>query len=201
MARHGNDGKIAPHRVVVRRLRPGEMELFQAHLLALDPQSRRLRFGGSAVTDAFLRGYAARVPQAGTVIKGAFVDGLLRGVGELRPLGDRTEAEVAFSVEPEWRRRGVGQMLLRQLVLFAQNHGVATLRMVCLPENAAMQRLARRLGGRLVSAPGEVQALIVPTGPTPFSLVREALGEAGRVASRLFDAWNLPHDPPLARGA
>ena len=62
---------------------------------------------------------------------GGFVDGTLRGLGELRPasapppgfvLG--TEAEAAFAVEKAYRRNGLGQALFRRIAAAARNRGV-----------------------------------------------------------------------------
>ena len=59
------------------------MPAFRDHLLRLDPQSRRDRFSGG-VSDDFLIDYAAHCFGAGDLVFGAFVDGALRGAGELR---------------------------------------------------------------------------------------------------------------------
>src|SRR5882757_1608030 len=66
-----------------RRLWAGETELYRQHLLRLDPESRRNRFGG-AVSDEFIRRYAEPSALRGVVICGFFVDGVLRGAAELR---------------------------------------------------------------------------------------------------------------------
>src|SRR5207249_7633104 len=59
---------------------------YRDHLLRLDKESRRNRFGG-AVSDEFIHKYIALPIGLDAVIHGYFVDGVLRGVAELRPLG------------------------------------------------------------------------------------------------------------------
>jgi GNAT superfamily N-acetyltransferase len=78
------------------------------------------------------------------LIFGYFSDDELRGAGKLRLSGDQgTAAEAAFSVEPGWRRRGVGKELMARLVGAASNARVTTLYMSCLASNRAMQKLAK----------------------------------------------------------
>ncbi len=148
-----------------------------------------MRFG-RAIGDTFLVEHAAREPDPGTVIEGAFVEGVLRGVGELRPFGadapDR--AELAFSVEEEFRCRGLGGLLLDRLVLIAKNDGLRMLQMTCLRENRVMQKLARHYGGRLAASPDEVDGIILTPDPTPFSLAREAMLEGSNLMSAAFGA-------------
>jgi GNAT superfamily N-acetyltransferase len=95
----------------VRRLWLGETELYRQHLLRLDPESRRNRFGG-AVSDEFVRRYSEPSALRGVIIYGFFVDGVLRGAAELRLLARAGDAEAALSVERAWQSRGVGTALL-----------------------------------------------------------------------------------------
>lgn len=178
--------------VVIRRLRRDETSRFYEHLLRLDPEARRRRFSGS-VREDFLRSYALAKTRPGTVIEGAFVDGVLRGVGELRPLGAGGEAaEVAFSVEKAFQGMGIGRRLFDRLLLIAKNHGVRLVTMVCSMENAAMQRLFRSAGGRLVASDGMVEGTIRPAWPTPFSIAKEALAEGEGAADVLLGGLARP---------
>ena len=69
---------------------------------------------------------------SGDVIFGAFIDGELRGAGELRPLAPDqatapflvgpSKAEAAFSVERSYRRRGLGVQLFERLMRAAAAH-------------------------------------------------------------------------------
>ena len=90
-------------------------DAYRDHLLRLDAESRRSRFGG-AVADEMIRSYAATARGSDVVIHGFFVDGVLRGAADLRILGPlyRREAEVAFSIEKPWQSHGVGSVLLEQ---------------------------------------------------------------------------------------
>src|SRR5204863_4422902 len=103
----------------VRRLWIGEAELYGQHLLRLDAESRRNRFGG-AVSDEFIGRYAESFTLSGAVIYGFFVDSVLRGAAELRLLEHTGDAEAALSVEKPWQSRGVGTALLERVLLAAR---------------------------------------------------------------------------------
>src|SRR5437899_10631300 len=75
-----------PHGGLIRKLWIGEAEIYRDHLLRLDADSRRSRFAG-AVSDEFVQDYADLSFGIDAVIHGFFVDGILRGAAELRPIG------------------------------------------------------------------------------------------------------------------
>ena len=97
---------------VIRKLWIGEANRYRDHLLRLDAPSRHSRFGG-AVADEFICNYVTTTLGLNSVVHGFFVDGVLRGAAELRPLGPAfaREAEVAFSIESPWQSHGVGSTL------------------------------------------------------------------------------------------
>lgn len=178
------------HGGVVRRLLPAEAGEFRAHLLRLDAESRHDRFG-MAASDDFVRQYAERSVHLDDLIYGFFVDGQLRGAGELRGLGPQGEhwraAEAAFSVERPWRRLGVGQELMGRIVRAARNRRAETLYMSCLSRNTAMQSLARKFSAALSFEAGEATTTLTVAGPTAFSLIYEAVEEAAGFATAMLD--------------
>lgn len=190
----------ARHGGVVRRLLPLETPAFRDHLARLDPESRYDRFG-MGVSDAFLDQYAERCARLDDVLYGFFVDGVLRGAGELRrlssPQGGRF-AEAAFSVERPWRRLGVGRELMARIVRAARNRRAQTLYMSCLSRNAAMQSLAREFSAEMRFEPGEASSLLAVETPTAFSMLYEALDDGAGFATAMLDLqrWRLS-----ARGA
>jgi hypothetical protein len=70
----------------IRKLWVGEAALLRDHLLRLDPESRRSRFG-STVNAHFVDAYVARAITPQSVVLGYFEDGTLRAAAELRPFG------------------------------------------------------------------------------------------------------------------
>ncbi|GJE73749.1 hypothetical protein BGCPKDLD_0316 [Methylorubrum suomiense] len=166
---------------ICRRLWPSDAAAVRAHFLRLDPEARASRFM-AALGDGAVAAHADRAMRAPGLMFGLFVDGVLRGLAELRPLGVEgrsgrfgVRAEGALAVEPGFRRAGHGGLLLERLAEAARNRAVRELHLRCLPANAAMRRLAGRLGAELRLRDGESEAKLRLTRPTMLSLWREGV--------------------------
>jgi GNAT superfamily N-acetyltransferase len=169
----------------IRKLWLGETDIYRDHLLRLDAGSRRSRFGGG-VSDEFIRTYVAMANSLDSVIHGFFVDGVLRGTGELRPLGPAfaQQAEAAFSIETPWQSHGVGTALLGRALLAARNRGFKLLHMACLADNRRMQQLALKFDAELTfDLVGEVEA----AHPTPMSVMREFVADSAGFTTALLE--------------
>jgi GNAT superfamily N-acetyltransferase len=171
-----------------RKLWFTETDKFRDHLLRLDRNSRRLRFG-SVVNDEFIRGYTERTSRLQSVIYGFFVDGQMRAAAELRMIGENWhgEAEAAFSVEAEYQNSGVGTDLLGRIILSARNRGVEKLYMNCLAENQKMQRIARKYEADLYFDHGDVIGRLKPSLPTPLSLWSEVMDNSNGFVMAVLD--------------
>src|ERR1700752_3817651 len=102
----------------VRTLRQQEeLSLLRDHLLRLDHESRHDRFHGF-MDDSFIERYAEKCADDGTVIIAYLEDGVVRGAAELHPPETSPDLlpEIAFSVEADLRRHGVGSILFRKLI-------------------------------------------------------------------------------------
>jgi GNAT superfamily N-acetyltransferase len=183
--------------VEIRRLWLADKEAFRHHLVGLDPRSRHMRFGGG-MSDEFLVRYAENCFGKGDLLYGAFVDGKMAGAAELRsnqaiwseqaPFGRHIHAEAAFSVDSGYRRRGIGEKLFKRLLRAATNHGVETIEIVCLPENAGMQTLARKFEAYFTFEENWLTGRLTARRPTALSLFREASSDALDFGAALFDA-------------
>jgi GNAT superfamily N-acetyltransferase len=173
---------------VIRKLWISETELYRDHLLRLDGESRRNRFGGG-VSDEFIRSYVDLSVGLDGVIHGFFVDGALRGAGELRALGTTLagEAEAAFSIEKSWQSHGVGTALLERTLLAARNRGFRHLHMACLAENRRMQQLALKFDAALTFDFGSVVGEVQAAQPTPLSLMREMVADGHGFATAMLE--------------
>jgi GNAT superfamily N-acetyltransferase len=171
-----------------RKLMPPETGRLKAHLLRLDEEDRRLRFG-HFVSPQVILAYVDAIDWQRTWIIGAFEDGVLRGVAELRDTGAPGHTtpdlkkggrcgELSVSVEPGFRRQGVGTRLLQETLLIARNRAFDTLYLLCLPENRQMQRLAARFAGQLSFQDGDVEVRLKSPQPDPLSFFAELLGDA-----------------------
>jgi GNAT superfamily N-acetyltransferase len=165
---------------IIRKLRIGDLDTFRAHLLRLDPPTRRLRFG-MAASDQFLQDYAERAFSINTVIVGCFMDGALRGSGELRFLFDvwPVAAEAAFAVEGPWQNRGIGRALMARIVAIARNRSVSTVHMICLAENRHMRHLVQTFEGVMHAEAGQTRAILERKPATAASIAEELLDDGG----------------------
>jgi GNAT superfamily N-acetyltransferase len=172
----------------IRKLWIGEADRYRDHLLRLDPESRRNRFGG-AISEEFVRNYATMSICLDAVIHGFFVDGVLRGAAELRPLGSALphEAEVAFSIESPWQSHGVGTALLARTLLAARNRGMKLLHMACLADNRRMQQLAEKFDAELTWDFGTVVGEVEASHPTPVSVMREFIADSRSFATAVLE--------------
>lgn len=165
---------------VIRRLGTFEREQICGHLLRLNDEDRHLRFGGHATPERVSDHFAA-LDLNRLVVLGCIVDGVARGVGELRPIPGSSlrAAEVAISVERPFQGRGIGGALLRRLTRAARNRWIQQLHMLCLLDNGRMVRLARQQVSRLSFEEGQIDARLELPWPTGWTLLEELLDEAG----------------------
>ncbi len=181
--------------VVIRRLWRPEAALFREHFDRLDAHSRSMRFGG-AVHASFIDTYVESALSGNGMVYGAFVDGELRGVGEIRFISETYpwRAEAAFSVEPDWQHKGLGDALFDRIIAVARNRSIAGIDMWCRTSNLTMRRLADRHGADLVFEGDEVHGHLTMPFATPASMIEEFMGEAigigGMVAG--FSQLRLP---------
>ncbi|MFO1325453.1 MAG: GNAT family N-acetyltransferase [Burkholderiales bacterium] len=167
--------------IPVQRLSASARGAFLAHLLALDANDVRLRFGMVLPPDA-IASYVARIDFDVDTLFGVHGDGLeLEGAAHLAFGGDI--AELGVSVLPSARGRGIGEALVTRAAEHARNRYVPRLFMHCLAENAAMIKIARHAGMDVVIEAGDADAHVTLPRATPLSVTSEML--ADRVA--LYD--------------
>jgi len=182
----------------IRILMSSERDLLQAHLLRLDAQSRRDRFSGY-LNDAAVVRYCESINWLEGLLFGWFEEGELRAVVQLVSLGLAwpSEAELAVTVEADWQDRGIGTALCRHALLVAQNRSISRVKMICLQENARMQRVVRKLRGQLLYIDGSSEGALWVPPPTYLSLWQEAFGEGGALMDTLVEQWRpAPQQKP-----
>lgn len=176
----------------IRKLWPTDLPAFRAHLLRLDPDSRHSRFGMGA-SDDFITRYAARSFTLPGVTFGYFEDGVLRGAAELRDMGHAGEdgtlhdGEAAFSIEQDWRGKGIGSLLFRKIITAARNRHMRRLYTSCLAYNRSMQALARKFKADLTFETDEVLGVLEAPDATAATQFSEALEDATGFATAVLD--------------
>jgi GNAT superfamily N-acetyltransferase len=180
--------EVLPEGAVIRKLWIGEVDKYREHVLRLDQQSRRSRFGGG-VSDYYICKYAEQSVALDAILYGCFIDGTMRGAAELRPLrlGLPRRAEAALSVEKPWQSHGVGSALLRRTLLAARNRGFRLLHMACLADNERMQQLARKFDAELSFDFGSVVGEVEASRPTPLSLMCELMTDGHGFATAMLE--------------
>jgi GNAT superfamily N-acetyltransferase len=144
------------------RLSVSDRAVFRQHLGRLDAESLHNRFG-MPVDAAFLDSYAAHCFDLGELVYGYVETGMLHAAAEMRRLAgpDEGDAELVFSVENEWRNRGIGSRLFGQMIGAARTRGIERLHMNCLAWNRPMQALARKFEAELHLEPGDIVGTVI----------------------------------------
>jgi len=147
----------------IRSLGPGHRERIAAHLLALEPADRYLRFGYSA-GDVQVRHYADHLDFDRDDVFGIYNRRLeLLAMAHLAYANSpdcNSCAEFGVSVSKHARGRGYGKRLFERAVMHARNQGVDMVFIHALTENTAMLAIAAHAGARLVRDGSETEAFL-----------------------------------------
>ena len=193
--------ELLPRNGRIRKLWIGETDNYRDHLLRLDPQSRRSRFGGG-VSDDFIDNYVDCRLGLDSVVHGFFVDGdaaRRRGVAAARPGASRAKPRPRSAIEKPWQSHGVGSALLERTMLAARNRGIKLLHMTCLANNRRMQQLARKFDAELTFDFGSVVGEVEAPHPTPMSMLREVVADRHGFATAVLDVQSRLLRPRRAR--
>lgn len=144
--------------VAVQRLNEGARVAVVAHLLALSPQDRSMRFGASLAPD-FIASYVDRIDFGHDAVFGIH-DSRLDLVGVAHVAFDSDLAELALSVLPGHRGRGVGSALFERAVAHARNRSIPKLFMHFLAGNAPIMRIAQKFGMDIFAHAGSADAYL-----------------------------------------
>lgn len=166
--------------VPIRSLGPRHRERLFAHLVALDPQDRYLRFGYAA-TDEQIQRYVDGLDFERDDIFGIYNRKLeLIAMAHLAFSSDAAHmscAEFGVSVLKKARGRGYGTRLFERAVVHARNEGVQMLFVHALSENTAMIKIARKSGARMERAGTETDAYLLLPPATLDSRMSEMVEE------------------------
>ncbi|QWE20659.1 GNAT family N-acetyltransferase [Polynucleobacter sp. AP-Kolm-20A-A1] len=167
--------------VPVRELHAGYRQEILDHLLQLNEEDRRLRFG-TQTPDEVIAHYVECLDFNRDVLFGVFdLDLKLIGMAHLAYLpeikGQARAAEFGVSVLPEGRAQGLGTALLQRSAVHSRNTRIETLYVHCLSNNKAMMHLAQKAGMRVEYAYGDADAYLTLPPASPATIVEEAANE------------------------
>jgi GNAT superfamily N-acetyltransferase len=175
----------------LRRLWPSDFPAYRAHLLRLDRKARYSRFHG-VISDEVIIRHAEKCFGPDCLVYGFFVDGTLRAAAELHVIEPGAaihtgEGEAAFSVELDRRRSGLGSLLMDRLLRAARNRGLRKVVVTLLPQNVAMQSLAKKFGAKLRFGYDEIIGELAARPATIQSIFAEVVDDSFGLAKAAFD--------------
>ena len=167
--------------IPVRELHAGHREEILQHLLQLNDEDRRLRFG-TQTPDGVIVHYVEQLNFNKDNVFGVFDLNLrLIGMAHLAYLPEikaqARAAEFGVSVLPEGRSQGLGTALLQRSAVHARNTRIESLYVHCLANNKAMMHLAKKAKMRVEYAYGDADAYLKLLPASPASIVEEAANE------------------------
>ena len=130
-----------------------DREAFVTHLVSLDAEGRRRRFGAALSDSAVNR--IARAIQLDAWSLGLFIWGELKGCAQVLGAAGARHKELAISLNSDVRGRGWGRLMVDQVLSHAQVRGTEVVEIQYLIENEAMHRLARTYPGTSSNSAGE----------------------------------------------
>ena len=173
--------------IPTKRLARSDRDLLIAHYRRLSSKDRRLRFGGP-LSDSALIGYVERIDFDRDAVYGVYAPDLtLSGAAHVAATGE--SAEFGVSVLDEYRGRGVGSALFERAGIWARNHGIRTLFMHCLSENAVMMHIATKFGMRIVNSSGEADAYLELAPSTASTVVAELIHDRVALFDHALKTW------------
>ena len=156
---------IAGKVVTIRPIRITDTDMEAAFIRRLSPQTKRYRFLGGV--KELSTSEVSRLCDVDGRHSMAFVatirdDGRETEIGVSRyaPNSSSDVREIAVTVADDWQRKGLGTMLMKQLIQSAQSNGVKHLYSIDLADNAAMRALAGDLGMSASRDPNDLQQTI-----------------------------------------
>ena len=151
-----------PH-VPIKEIGRDELPFIVAHLIALNPDDRRLRFG-QYLTDAAIAKYSATIDFERDGVFGVYDEDLqLRALCHVATIENSTVklAELGLSIHEHFRGNGIGSLLFSRAKTFARNAHIERIFIHCLSENRAMRHIATKAGMTQESMGGEVDAQLL----------------------------------------
>jgi acetyltransferase len=164
-------------RIFLRPIRPPDEHLYGAFIAKLSPEDIRFRF--LAPRKEFSHKFIARFTQIDYARAMAFValnkeQNELLGVSHLVADPDYVKGEYAIMVRSDLKGTGIGWMLMRHLIFYAEKEGLRELNGDVLQGNQRMLEMCRALGFAISRDPEDLSIrkvrLKLPTG------LQEAMG-------------------------
>lgn len=184
----------------MRTLTASELPKYRDHLLRLDAEDRRLRFG-FPIRDEAIQDHVRKIDMTKDRILAQVDDDLQIIAAAHIAAGAQGTVELAFSVDSGWRGKGLGTQLFERALLWARNRGIRHAVIYFLFDNHTMRHLARQVGMTIHIEAGEGEGRLELEPPTPLSYLRELATERLAMYEHSFKVSRRGRRPLLARPA
>lgn len=137
--------------VLIRSIRPSDLELERRFIKDLSPQARRFRFLGEikSPSPALLKQLTQLDPARDVAFVALIADGAEKreiGVSRFNMRADGLTCECAVTVSDDWRNKGLATTLMRHLIGVARERGIECMYSMDAAENHEMRELSEHLG-------------------------------------------------------
>jgi acetyltransferase len=146
-------------RILIRPIKPADEHLYADFVARLSPEDIRFRF--LAPRKEFSHKFVARFTQIDYARAMAFValnreETELYGIARLAADPDYTKGEYAIIVRSDLKGTGLGWMLMRILIRYAEREGLQELTGDVLEQNSRMLEMCRALGFEVSADPEDL---------------------------------------------
>jgi len=146
-------------RILIRPIKPADEHLYADFVARLSPEDIRFRF--LAPRKEFSHKFVARFTQIDYARAMAFValnreETELYGIARLAADPDYTKGEYAIIVRSDLKGTGLGWMLMRNLIRYAEREGLQELTGDVLEQNTRMLEMCRALGFEVSADPEDL---------------------------------------------
>jgi N-acetylglutamate synthase-like GNAT family acetyltransferase len=150
--------------VLIREIRPQDLELERQFIERLSPTSRRFRFLGTFLSpsDKLLRQLVVLDPMRDLALIALINDGDESreiGVARLSTESDHT-CEFAVTVGDEWQHKGLGTLLMQHLICNANERGINSMHSIAAADNESMREFATHLGFKRTPDPDDATRVV-----------------------------------------
>lgn len=136
-----------------------EAELIYTHLIQLDDDSKRMRFGYMPTDSAIIKYVTESFNHKNSAWYGYLVEGVC--IGAIHVIIEGESSELGISVDAKFRGQKLSNQLFDRALTHLKAQGIQTVTMQCLSENMAMQHIAKKHGMQVVTiGPGEKGASV-----------------------------------------
>lgn len=157
--------------MIPRKLTREDTSRLVEHLLKLQGEDRRLRFG-MVVTDNYIENYVFSSFDTESKWFGCEDGGEI--VSACHVAVTNGQAELGCSVDKDYRNHKLAQAMFDRAITWLRTKGITDVFMHCLTENGAMKHIARKNYMTVVSDGGESDANVQVAPATPFTPMVDA---------------------------